>query len=976
MSVARKVVFALALAAPVAGLGPAAPTARAAAPAPGGATALPAPEAPADGPAVDLWLALWAADGAPITGFTGSVSASVGAADPLVELGGGLYRVPYAAKGVGDAKEARVTLKGKHAGRPIEVVVPVAIGPSRAAPRAVVSPAAITLGRDERAQVSVQGASRAGVLLRSSAGTVRDAGAASPGGAWSATLAPPTERPPRVALLTYADAADPLGRAGHVAVPMAGAIDFPVTGAAGASVLLEIGGERFGPAVLDGDGRGRVPIVAKPGATTATQIAVKDGAETKTTIDLKIPEARRLALYPLPASVPADGRTVTLRAAVVTPSGEPDLAAKPTFQVSAGAVGAAEPAGDGVYRATWTLPDAGGSATVSVSLGSAVQTDSVEVKLGVGVPAAVSLTVSPDPAPAGAELAVKVAATTAAGKPLAVGEPSVALLGAEALGSAREGDGWVVRARPAPQGPIRATVHWSLPASGNPAAEVAVVPERSAVGTDGAPTVDLRIHAFDAFGAPVADRTVALTVEGGGGRIEPAEVVTGPDGTARATYTAGAEPGYVGLRARSEDLSQVVVLGQFPDGKPPVPVPPHPSPRAKAITPTLRLARLDAPASAPASAGPVVSLAVDGVAAPGATVTVVAALRDAAGAVDRSATPSLTASAGTLAAPVVQPDGTVSAVLSIPPEHQGPIELVADAGGRTAKVVVGDDAAAGAWGDPAPSPAGSTAAGSTAAGSESAGAELAATTPVAADPAPASPASWPWLRARVSGVVGTYRYQQSPAAEPGPLLPATLAVGGGAGGAPAVPGGVEGDVRLWLDAIGAPWIGVHGQVRAAAYSIGSSAFEGRAEDTLWNGAAEVVGRAPFTLAGDRYWVGAKAGFHYGDLLLFAGDLAPGSQIRFLGLAVPGLGVGPELGAEVGRFHVVAGYTLGLARGTQPWSSGIDLEAGFAPLDALYLSAGVSSVSRNAVLTGEDSGLDRGAIDDASLVFKLGVGFAL
>jgi hypothetical protein len=240
---------------------------------------------------------------------------------------------------------------------------------------------------------------------------------------------------------------------------------------------------------------------------------------------------------------------------------------------------------------------------------------------------------------------------------------------------------------------------------------------------------------------------------------------------------------------------------------------------------------------------------------------------------------------------------------------------------------------------------------------------------------PPAPGEWPWLRVRANAVVGTYRYTQSPSAEPGPLLPATLAVGGPDGGSPSVPGGAEGDVRLWLDEVGVPWVGVHGQLRGAAYSISSSAFNGTASDVLWSGSADVVGRAPFTIAGDRYWVGAKAGFQYGDFLTFTGDLAPGSKIRFLGLSVPGIGVGPELGAEVGPVYLVAGYTLGLAQGSAPYGSGVDLEAGWAPVEHVFVSAGVSSLARNVILTGADSGLDRGSIADALLAFKLGAGLS-
>ncbi len=960
MSFGRTVVFALALA-PLVVVAASPSVARAEAPAPAaGAVGLPASRASLDGPAVDVWFAVWGADGAPVTGLAAKVTASVGTADAPVEVGNGLYKVSYRAVGAGDANDAEVVLSGRHPvdGSAIAATARVPLGPSRS-PRAGVGPAALVLGKDGPATVTVQGVSRAGLVVRASHGTVQDV-AAMPGGSFTARLAPPAERSPRVALVTWADAAEPLARSGHLAVPMSGAIDFPVKGEPGASVLLELEGKRFGPVVLDAAGKGRVPIVAPPGVASATKISVRDGAETRESIDLKIPEARRLALYPLPGSVPADGRTVPLQVVVVTPAGAPSDE-QPTFTVSAGAVGPVEAVGGGVFRAAWTLPTEGARATVTASLGTPTQSDALEVALGSALPASVSLSSTPEAVTGTAELRVSVAAKGEDGRPFGLGEPAVELDGAKAVGTSREGDGWVVRAEPAASGPVRATAHWRLPSSINPAAAVAVIPERTAVTTDGAARVELLVHAVDAFGAPVAGRKVALAVEGGGGRVEPAEVTTGPDGTARATYTAGTQSTYVGVRATSQDLEQVIVLGQFPEGRPPVPPPPHPSPRLKAVTPTLRIGRTDggAPPVAAVAGTETITLTVRGVAAPGATVTVVASAVDGAGKVRADRRPALTTTAGTLTPPVSEADGSVSTILAIPADHTGPITLTATADGRTATAVVGgDDEAAQAWAAP-PEPA-----------------------PVPAPTAPAPVAEesvqrvWPWLRVRANAVAGTYRYSQSPSAEPGPLLPATLSVGGTSGGAPAAPAGVEGDVRAWLDEVGAPWLGVHGQVRGAAYSISSSAFNGTANDVLWNGSVDVVGRAPFTVAGDRYWVGAKAGYQYGDFLTFLGDLEPGSTIDFLGLPVSGLGVGPELGAEVGPVHVIAGYTLGLARGSQPYASGIDLEAGWAPVDHLFVSAGVSSLSRNAVLTGADSGLDRGSIDDASLSFKLGLGLSL
>jgi hypothetical protein len=972
VSLARNVVLALALGAPLAGLAPTT-EAHAQSPASEAVVALPAPVALAEGAPVDLYFAVWSANGQPTAGVVAKATATVGVVEAVSEVAPGLYKVVYRASAAGQAKEAKVTLKGKDPAskRPLEATVTVAIAPGRGAPRVGVSPMSLTLGRDPEATVTVQGASRAGLKVRTSAGTV---GAAEqlPGGIFSAKLMAPADRPPRIALVAVADLADPLATATHVALPMSGAIEFPVKGEPGASVLLELGSERFGPVVLGADGKGRVPIVVPPGVSAATKVSTKDGSETRESIDLKIPEAKRLLVYPLPAALPADRREVPLRVIVVKPDGSPDPDAKPTFTVSAGVVGAVEGLGGGVFRAKWTLPESGTSATVTASLGSPLQTDAVDVALTVPLPSAITVSSSPETVSGTAPFRVVVAATRADGSAYDRGEPVVDFDGAKGEPAVREATGWSLRAEPTAEGPIRATAHWKVAASPNPATTVALVPERLGVNNDGAAKVEVLVLAVDAAGQPVADRKVELSVDGGGGKVEPASVTTGADGTARVTYTSGSEAGYVGVRARSVDLDQLVVLGQFPDGKPPVPPPPSRTPALAALVPTLRIPRSEGPAVAIAPvASPVqkVNLSVEGVAGPGATVVLVASAVDGTGQVLGAFAPTLTASAGTLSPPETAADGTVRSILSIPADHRGSIDVSAAAGGRTAKVVVGqDDDVASAWGVPAVAPV----------------APVPPVPPVPAAPAPVpeipepprAATEHPWLRVRGNGVFGTYRYTQAPSQEPGPVLPATLSVGGPDGGAPATPVGAEGDARVWLDAVGVPYVGFHGQVRGAAYSIASEAFSNAASDVLWNGSLDAVGRYPFELGGHQYWVGAKAGFQYGDFLTFLGDLTPGSTIRFLGLEVPGMGVGPELGADIGPVHVIAGYTLGLARGSQPYSNAVDLEVGWAPVEHLFLSGGLSTVTRGALLTGADSGLDRGTIDDASLAFKLGVGVSL
>ena len=174
-----------------------------------------------------------------------------------------------------------------------------------------------------------------------------------------------------------------------------------------ATVIVRIDGRDFGPYPTDATGAAKVPIKVPPGMTTAKLITVVNGQTTEAPLDLKVPETRRVALFPTQAAIPGDPKaSVPVRAYVVTPGGQPDAAAKVKFSVSVGTVSDAKHVGNGIYEAMWTpaaMP-AGGKANLTVTLdgGAAVQTDTLEILLAPLRPGSLSVTADPTSLPAGA----------------------------------------------------------------------------------------------------------------------------------------------------------------------------------------------------------------------------------------------------------------------------------------------------------------------------------------------------------------------------------------------------------------------------------------------------------------------------------------------------------------------------------------------------------------------------------------------
>ena len=190
----------------------------------------------------------------------------------------------------------------------------------------------------------------------------------------------------------------------------------------------------------------------------------------------------------------------------------------------------------------------------------------------------------------------------------------------------------------------------------------------------------------------------------------------------------------------------------------------------------------------------------------------------------------------------------------------------------------------------------------------------------------------------------------------------------------AVPWGYELSGRAWVPSV--PYVGGHVRVRQVRYSIASSAFANDALDWLYQVQGDLTGRYPFELGTDTFWVGAKAGLHFNDFMVFTGCLDPGCEVSYDPLGLLGLGLGPELGAELGPIYLIASYTQGFAKFSIPYSAGVDVNVGWQATDALFFDVGMSTLSRRLALEGEDSGLERGQLSDGLTVFQGGIGFSL
>lgn len=528
---------------------------------------------------IDLYVLALYADGSAIPAMAPKLTVTGGTADVLTDLGGGLYRLRFTPARTDAPTTATVAIKGK---LPNKAAVerswsfPVSVPRTRGL-AVTANPAQLTLGMDKTASVAFTfrgGDPRAlaGVTLalNSTVGTVTNVTNVG-GGVFNGLYTVPAVATPQLALITAADAGDPMRTYGGLALPLTANVTQSVTGAPNTAVVLKIGGREFGPVKTDSKGRARIPVVLPPGTTTATRVeAGANGSVTETPFDLKLPESRRIALFPTAASLPSDAKVhVPVRAMVVTPDGKPDEMARVVFTASAGTVGPATHEGGGIYVATYTPPD--GNAAVKATLGarldgaSAVQADSRALPLVPVRAAGIALTATPATLPAGATaLHVSALVSGPAGTPLPGRTLDWDANGARLQGVVDGKNGsYDATFTPTGKGPVEITAAASAPATGNALAQLLVIPSRRRLEPDGLSSVMLTIATLDEFGYPVPNVPLTLALSTGDGSV-PTDATTNASGVAQVYYTAGRANGLTAIDVTTGALAAGVSILQAP----------------------------------------------------------------------------------------------------------------------------------------------------------------------------------------------------------------------------------------------------------------------------------------------------------------------------------------------------------------------------------------------------------------------------
>ena len=284
-------------------------------------------------------------------------------------------------------------------------------------------------------------------------------------------------------------------------------------------------------------------------------------------LDLQVPPANRVSMFPLPKSIPADPEIqVPIRAWVLKPNGEPDANARVKFTTTAGAMGVAEHEGKGIYKAMFTPPfgNSRTQATLQVEVDDlrGRQVSATTVNLIAARPGSVSVTTEPPSlsvAARGFQVLAKVQGADG------VGMPGRTLLfttnGAKQSGDVRDlGSGdYQARFSTTGKGAVEIITTAKGDASDNHLRRVLLFPSRDRLPNDGLSSAMITVLTLDEFGYPVSNVPVALKVVSGEGTL-PAQATTDGAGLAQVHFTAGRKAGVATISAGARGHTAMIPL--------------------------------------------------------------------------------------------------------------------------------------------------------------------------------------------------------------------------------------------------------------------------------------------------------------------------------------------------------------------------------------------------------------------------------
>jgi hypothetical protein len=173
-------------------------------------------------------------------------------------------------------------------------------------PTASWTPERVVLGRDSRVVVEVRVPEGSGPVRGAASSGAFASDRVEGGAVRTFQWTPPPVRHPLVAVLAFwvEGGAEPPAVT-VLRVPLLGKTQLEVSTAAGADVVVEVDGTRFGPVKANARGKARVPVEVPPGVRVAQVLATRQTLTTHASIPLDPPDEAPLVAALTPAPLPS-----------------------------------------------------------------------------------------------------------------------------------------------------------------------------------------------------------------------------------------------------------------------------------------------------------------------------------------------------------------------------------------------------------------------------------------------------------------------------------------------------------------------------------------------------------------------------------------------------------------------------------------------------------------------------------------------
>ncbi len=239
--------------------------------------------------------------------------------------------------------------------------------------------------------------------------------------------------------------------------------------------------------------------------------------------------------------------------------------------------------------------------------------------------------------------------------------------------------------------------------------------------------------------------------------------------------------------------------------------------------------------------------------------------------------------------------------------------------------------------------------------------------------APREPGEHPNGRVRVSALFGNYAYLQTPTDVESGLLDRQIDI--------TMPmGGFEADAYGFLPML--PYIGAETHFRMGFYGFQwpeAPADSPAINDQVPRLSVNAIGRLPFEQGSNKFHIGARVGYLYGDFITYQTDPANDGLLYNSVPLIGGWTVGGEFGAELNsRAHMRAVYALGFNQ-TNTYDNSVMVDLGVRPVADLPFSVVGSFqwTDRSIEVVAQDANqelIQVGELSDSQLIGTLGLAY--